>query len=168
MAAGVLTFSYKRLGRWYPLAFMAVELQTALLIVGGTLALFTFYFDGNTHQYLTVLGIALVLTEAAILTSPWRGSGPMRPVSHWVGVPPPAVAGVGPAPADPRVDRRPPRRAGDRARLGGGSRPADPAAQTRPPDPGRGVGAADLYRRDPDPAPAGAGDLPAARRGRGG
>ena len=84
MAAGVLTFFYKRLGRWYPLAFMAVELQTALLIVGGTLALFTFYFDGDTHEYLTVLGIALVLTEAAILTSLWRVSGQIRPISDWI------------------------------------------------------------------------------------
>ena len=63
---------------------MAVELQTALLIVGGTLALFTFYFDGDTHEYLTVLGIALVLTEAAILTSLWRVSGQIRPISDWI------------------------------------------------------------------------------------
>ena len=84
MAAGGLTYFYKRLGRWYPLAFMAVELQTALLIVGGTLALFTFYFDGDTHEYLTVLGIALVLTEAAILTSLWRVSGQIRPISDWI------------------------------------------------------------------------------------
>ena len=69
MAVGALTYFYKRLGSRYPLAFMAVELQTALVIVGGTLALFTFYFDGDTHEYLSVLGIALVLTELAILAS---------------------------------------------------------------------------------------------------
>ena len=80
----MLSFFYKRLGRWYPLAFMAVELQTALLIVGGTLALFTFYFDGDTHEYLTVLAIALVLTEAAILSSLWRVSGQIRPISDWI------------------------------------------------------------------------------------
>ena len=72
MAVGALTYFYKRLGSRYPLAFMAVELQTALVIVGGTLALFTFYFDGDTHEYLSVLGIALVLTELAILASLWR------------------------------------------------------------------------------------------------
>ena len=81
---------------------MAVELQTALFIVGGTLALFTFYFDGDTHEYLTVLGIALVLTEARD--------------------PRLAVAGLGPDPPDLRLDRRRARRAVDRARLVGGDR----------------------------------------------
>ena len=63
---------------------MAVELQTALLIVGGTLALFTFYFDGDTHEYLTVLGIALALTELAILASLWRITGQIRPIREWI------------------------------------------------------------------------------------
>ncbi len=84
MAVPAMTFFYKRLGPRYPLAFMAVELQTALVIVGGTLALFTFYFDGDTHEYLTVLGIALVLTEAAILASLWRITGQIRPIREWI------------------------------------------------------------------------------------
>jgi class 3 adenylate cyclase len=84
MAVGAMTFFYKRLGGRYPLAFMAVELQTALVIVGGTLALFTFYFDGSTQEYLTVLAIALVLTEAAILASLWRIRGQIRPIRDWI------------------------------------------------------------------------------------
>ncbi len=84
MAVPAMTFFYKRLGSRYPLAFMAVELQTALVIVGGTLALFTFYFDGDTHEYLTVLGVALVLTEAAILASLWRITGQIRPIREWI------------------------------------------------------------------------------------
>ena len=84
MAVAAMTFFYKRLGARYPLAFMAVELQTALVIVGGTLALFTFYFDGDTHEYLTVLAIALVLTEAAILASLWRITGQIRPIREWI------------------------------------------------------------------------------------
>ena len=69
MAVGAMTYFYRRLGARYPLAFMAVELQTALFIVAGTLALFTFYFEGRTDEYLTVLVIALVLTEIAIVAS---------------------------------------------------------------------------------------------------
>ena len=63
MAAGAMTFLYRRLGGSYPFVFLALELQSALFIVAGTLALFTFYYEGSTAEYLIVLGIALVLTE---------------------------------------------------------------------------------------------------------
>ena len=43
-----LTTSTGGSGGRYPLVFLAVELQTALLIVAATLALFTFYYDGDT------------------------------------------------------------------------------------------------------------------------
>src|SRR5690349_9513128 len=85
MAAGVITFLYRRLGSRYPLVFMVVELQTALLIVAGTLALFTFYFEGDTSEYLTILGVALVLTECAILASIYRLLPQIRPLSDWIG-----------------------------------------------------------------------------------
>jgi adenylate cyclase len=85
MVVGAITYLYRRLGARYPLTFMAVELQTALLIVGGTLALFTFYFDGDTQEYLTVLAIALVLTEIAILASLWRIKGQIEPIRDWIG-----------------------------------------------------------------------------------
>ena len=58
---------------------MAAELQTALFIVAGTLALFTFYFEGDTPEYLTILVLALVLTEGAILASLWRLRPQIRP-----------------------------------------------------------------------------------------
>ncbi len=84
MAVGAMTFFYKRLGGRYPIAFMAVELQTALFIVAGTLALFTFYFDATSDEYLAVLAIALGLTELAILASLWRIRGQIRPISEWI------------------------------------------------------------------------------------
>jgi len=84
MAVGAMTFLYKRLGARYPLAFMAVELQTALLIVAGTLALFTFYIDGSADEYLSVLVIALVLTELAILATLWRIRGQIEPIREWI------------------------------------------------------------------------------------
>lgn len=85
MVAGVITFLYRRLGRRYPLVFMAAELQTALLIVAGTLALVAVYFDGSTSEYVTVLIVALVLSEGAILASLWRVLPQVRPMSDWIG-----------------------------------------------------------------------------------
>jgi adenylate cyclase len=84
MAVGALTSLYRRLGARYPLAFMAIELQTALIIVGGTLALFSFYFDADTHEYLTVLWIALVLTEGAIAVSLLRIRSQTAPITAWI------------------------------------------------------------------------------------
>ena len=84
MVAGVITFLYRRLGKRYPLVFMAAELQTALFIVAGTLALVAFYFDGSTSEYLTILAVALVLTEGAIFASLWRAFPQIRPLSAWI------------------------------------------------------------------------------------
>ncbi len=43
VVAKALTWAYGRLGRFYPRVFMAVELQTAYLVILGTYALFSFY-----------------------------------------------------------------------------------------------------------------------------
>jgi class 3 adenylate cyclase len=66
------------------MAFLAVELQSALFIVAGTLALFSFYFDASTHEYLTVLCIALVLTEVAIIVSLLRVRQQITPIRTWI------------------------------------------------------------------------------------
>ena len=42
-----MRYLYRRLGARYPLVFLALELQTALLIVAATLALFTFYYEAD-------------------------------------------------------------------------------------------------------------------------
>jgi adenylate cyclase len=85
MAVGAMSFFYRRLGARYPLAFMAVELQTAMFIVAGTLALFSFYFEADTNEYMTVLWIALALTELAIVLSLLRIRQQIRPISDWIG-----------------------------------------------------------------------------------
>ena len=79
-----MTYFYRRLGARYPLAFMAVELQTAMFIVAGTLALFSFYFEAGTQEYLTVLAIALALTELAIVASVLRIRSQIRPIHDWL------------------------------------------------------------------------------------
>ncbi len=84
MTAGVVSYFYRRLGGRYPFAFLAVELQTALVIVAGTLALFTFYFEGSIDEYMLVLAIALVLTEIAIITALLRVRPLLRPLSAWI------------------------------------------------------------------------------------
>ena len=84
MLAGVITFLYRRLGKRYPPVFMAIELQTAVFIVAGALALFAFYFDGDGSEYLTVFIVAIVLTECAILVSLWRVLPQMRPIGDWI------------------------------------------------------------------------------------
>ena len=84
MAVAGLTYLYKRLGGSYPVVFLAVELQTALLVVAGTLALFSFYYEGTFEEYVTVLGIALVLTEAAVLATIIRLRPRLRPLRSWL------------------------------------------------------------------------------------
>lgn len=84
MASGAMRFFYRRLGGWYPLAFVAIELQSALLIVAGTLALFTFYFDGTAQEYLTVLVIALVATEIAVLAAIFRLLPQLSILRRWI------------------------------------------------------------------------------------
>jgi class 3 adenylate cyclase len=85
MAVGAIQYFYRRLGSRYPLTFMAVELQTALFIVAGTLALFSFYFDATTQEYLTVLWISLILTEVAIVLSVLKIRDQIEPIREWIG-----------------------------------------------------------------------------------
>jgi class 3 adenylate cyclase len=85
MLAGVITFLYRRLGKRYPLVFMAVELQTAIFIVAGALLLFASYFNGDGSEYLTVFIVAIVLTELAIFASLVRVLPEMRVLRDWIG-----------------------------------------------------------------------------------
>ena len=75
-----MTTLYRRLGGRYPFVFLAVELHSALLIVAGTLALFSFYYQGTTSEYLMVLAIGLVLTEATIVITLVRVRPQLRPI----------------------------------------------------------------------------------------
>ncbi len=84
MVVGAISYLYRRLRGRYPIVFMAIELQTALFIVAGTLALFSFYFEASTEEYLAVLAVALVLTEIAIVASLVRVSGQISPIRRWI------------------------------------------------------------------------------------
>jgi class 3 adenylate cyclase len=84
MALAAMGFLYRRLGAWFPIAFLAIELQSALFIVAGTLALFTFYYEGSTDEYLTILLIALALTELTIIATVLRSRDALRPIRDWI------------------------------------------------------------------------------------
>src|SRR5687768_10423157 len=84
MVVGAMTALYRRLGGRYPVVFMAVELQTALFIVAGSLALFSFYFEGTASEYMTVLWLSLVYTELAIVLSLFRMRAQIRPIRDWI------------------------------------------------------------------------------------
>jgi adenylate cyclase len=84
MALGPMTYFYRRLGWRYPSVFLTVELHSALFIVAGTLGLFTFYYDGSTGEFLAVLAVALVLTEAAVLWTLARSRRHVAPMIAWL------------------------------------------------------------------------------------
>ena len=85
MLVGPLTFMYRKLGSRYPMTYLTLELHSALVIVLGTAALFSFYYDGSTGEYMTALAVALVLTEIAILKGLMRARRQVRPISRWIG-----------------------------------------------------------------------------------
>ena len=65
----VFTWWYRRLGKRYPAAFMAVELQTAWFITVGLLALLNLYYDVPHGDLLLVLAITLGLTAVTVFVS---------------------------------------------------------------------------------------------------
>jgi len=85
MAIGAMTRLYERLGRRYPFTFLAVELQSALLIVAGTLALITFYYEGSLSEYLLILAVALATTEASTLVALARARPLLGEIGDWIG-----------------------------------------------------------------------------------
>ncbi|MQA75379.1 MAG: HAMP domain-containing protein [Solirubrobacterales bacterium] len=84
MAAAAITYLYRRLGGRYPLVFVAVALQSALFIVAGTLALFSFYYDVSLGEFMVVLAIGLVLCEAAVSAAVIRALPRLRVLGRWI------------------------------------------------------------------------------------
>jgi adenylate cyclase len=84
MSMGALTWLYRRLGKWYPGAFLTLELQSAFLVTAGTLALFTFYWDIPEGDFLIILAISLGLTAVAVAANLVRTYPLLRPISRWI------------------------------------------------------------------------------------
>ena len=84
MSLRIMTWFYSKLGSFYPAAFLTFELQSALLVTAATVGLFTFYYDADGDQFLTLLVVALALTEAAILCVLPRTYRRLRPLQAWI------------------------------------------------------------------------------------
>ncbi len=82
--APILTRLYRRLGRSYPYVFLTVALQSAFVITAATLALFSFYYDAPTWDYLKILAVSIALTALAVSITLLRTYPLVRPISEWL------------------------------------------------------------------------------------
>ena len=82
--APILTRLYWRLGRSYPYVFLTVELQSAFVITAATLALFSFYYDAPTGDYLKILAVSIALTALAVWITLLRTYPLVRPIKEWL------------------------------------------------------------------------------------
>ncbi|MFL5908614.1 MAG: adenylate/guanylate cyclase domain-containing protein [Solirubrobacterales bacterium] len=80
-----LTWLYRKLGRFYPTAFILVELQSAFFVAAGSVALFSFYYSVSKSDFLTVLAITLGLTAVALAWVIVRVLKRLRPLTAWIG-----------------------------------------------------------------------------------
>ncbi len=80
----VFTWFYRRLGKRYPAAFMAVEIPNAFIITLGLLALVNLYYDVSHHDQVLLLAISLGLTGATVLVALIRSIRFLRPLSEWI------------------------------------------------------------------------------------
>src|SRR3954451_18408174 len=85
MALPALSRLYRRLGRHYPYVFLTIELQSAFAVTAATLALFSFYYNASTADYLRIVAVALALTGAAVAITLIRTFPLMRPIRDWLG-----------------------------------------------------------------------------------
>lgn len=81
----IWTLLYRRLGRRYPAFFLTLELTTAFLITAGTLALFTFFYNAPTSEYLKTLAAVEGLTVLGVLLTLRRTYPRLVPIRDWIG-----------------------------------------------------------------------------------
>lgn len=84
MRGVILEWAYRRLGARYPAAFVALELQAAFLITGGTVFLLSFYYDGSVAEFAWIYAITLSLTAVTILYGFFRIKPRLGPVREWI------------------------------------------------------------------------------------
>jgi len=84
MALPIWNILYRRLGRHYPAFFITLELQTAFFITAGTLALFTFFYNAPSSEYLRTLAVVEGLTVLGVFFTLRRTYPRLRPISDWI------------------------------------------------------------------------------------
>src|SRR5436190_1596840 len=85
MALPLLNWLYRRLGRHYPGVFLTVELQSAFIIVAGTLGLFTFVYEASAADYLRTLAVVEGLTVLGVWVTLARTYPRLTPIREWIG-----------------------------------------------------------------------------------
>src|SRR6266542_5992770 len=80
----LLNWLYKRLGRHYPGAFLTFELQSAFIIVAGTLGLFTFFYSASAGDYLKTLAVVEGLTVFGVWSTLFRTYPRLGPIREWI------------------------------------------------------------------------------------
>ncbi len=76
--------AYRRLGRHYPTAFVAVELQAGFLVTAGTVLLLSFFYDGSSAEFGLILAVTLGLTALSLLYGFLRIRPMMAPLRAWL------------------------------------------------------------------------------------
>ena len=84
MALRIWEVLYRRLGRHYPAFYLTLELQSAFLITAGTLALFTFFYNAPTSEYLKTLAVVEGLTILGVALTLKRTYRRLRPIRDWI------------------------------------------------------------------------------------
>lgn len=84
MSLRILTWLYRKLGSFYPAAFMTVELQSAFVVTAATVALISLYYDASTDEFFQALAVALALTAFAVGYTMVRTYRRLRPVQRWI------------------------------------------------------------------------------------
>src|SRR5688500_18978321 len=84
MVAKPLSWAYRRLGRYYPRVFMALELQTVYPIILATYALFSFYYEGEVGQFFMLFGLTCAMAAASITIACIKTFPLLRPIDEWI------------------------------------------------------------------------------------
>ena len=85
MAMRALTWAYRRLGRSYPRAFMALELQTVYPVILATYGLFSFYYEGDAGTFFALFGITCGLAAISIAIACAKTFPLLEPLNDWIG-----------------------------------------------------------------------------------
>jgi len=84
MGASLPDRAYRRLGRHYPTAFVALELQAGFLVTAGTVLLLSFYYDGSAGEFALILAVTLGLTAVSLLYGFLRIRPMLAPLRAWL------------------------------------------------------------------------------------
>ncbi len=75
---------YRRLGRYYPVAFFLLQLSIGTLVTAGTVWLVTFFYAATSRELLEVLAITEGLTVGGLSYGFVKTLPRLRPLKRWI------------------------------------------------------------------------------------